>query len=197
MSLSQQSGGRERSDDFDVFRQPGAPVLSNIEIDGSPDTYGPIDAGGRHAGFAQDIPKSLDFDVLGVPVPAIKILAERIERSIRVNAVFRRRDPRHHGGVAGVGDCRQHAFDAGRVRPLRYQASQVGDLQGMTIRIQQLFRHEPVDRNQNDGHSSRLLRSKEEQCESHQQLFHASTIKGQNDSRRDIWIVLGPARSAF
>src|SRR5262249_59625670 len=85
------------------------------------------------------------LESVGVPVPALQVLAERVERIVGDDAVAGRRAPRDDRRVAHVGHGRHHARHRRRVRAVADERAQVRDLETEVVGLEDVARVEPVD----------------------------------------------------
>ena len=141
----------EDAEKFAVVGRTGAPVLRKIIGDARGDADGPVNVGGREAGIGGSVPERGNFNVLGVPIPAAVVFAERIERIVGVNAVLGGRDTSDERGVAGIGDRGNDTVNAGGVRAFAEEAAKSWDLQTVDIGVKNVFGLEAVDGDENDG----------------------------------------------
>ena len=102
-------------------------------------------------GLMRSLPQRRRANFLRIPIPGIRKSVFRIEFQVVVDSVFGRRDAGQQRRVAGVGDRRPHAGYAAGIRTLAHQAAQKRDLEAVRIRIQDVFRFQPIDRNHEHG----------------------------------------------
>ena len=152
LQLRLQPRRRQRVEQPRIVGMARAPDLRQVPCHAlRRDADGPVDIAGGQAGLRRRFPQHGRPHILRIPVPAALVDAHRIEAVVGDDAMAGRRHTGHQRGVAGIGQRRHHAGDAGRMRALLHETAQIGNGQPALVRLQHVAGPQPVDRDEEDG----------------------------------------------
>src|SRR5262249_30123151 len=156
LELGQEAGRRDRAQELGVVRSAGAPELGDVPVGVEAHRHRPLDARRAETGPRGSVPERGHANVLGVPVPARLVRAERVERRVGEDAVSARPDPGDERGVARIGHGGNDPDHALGVRPFLHEAPELGDLEPARVGGGDVVGPESVDRDQDDERRSAL-----------------------------------------